>query len=153
VHYTLDDIFTQASTDRAASPLHGQGYQSFMLYGVKISRDQETKEIEILDTSRRGYFYHKLKNEELKVFLENGWRYGIYVLSLSNYCTKLDYIEKKIKEKANDKRLKSTKALRLLQEQRTSIMQNHTKITIKLNKWKKNKQHSTNCPQLTLTTK
>ena len=134
MHYDLEEIFNQASKDPTASPLHGIGYQAYLLYGIKINRDNESGEIEMLDTSRAGDFYSP----------EKGWRYGIYVISLSNYRVKLDRIEKQIKKYVNSHPSRPSKQLDGYQTHRTNILQKYSEITNKLNKLKSNQNGKIN---------
>ena len=96
--YSLKDIYAQALQDTYALALDGDGYDSRMVYGTKIIKDLLNGEIQILNTARGGDYYSHLTPEQLNNFLEKGWRYGVFVLSLSNYRSKLDIIEQRIKE-------------------------------------------------------
>lgn len=144
MHYDLKEIFNQASKDPTASPLHGIGYQAYLLYGIKINRDNESGEIEMLDTSRAGDFYSPVTTDEMKNFHEKGWRYGIYVISLSNYRVKLDRIEKQIKKYVNSHPSRPSKQLDGYQTHRTNILQKYSEITNKLNKLKSNQNGKIN---------
>jgi hypothetical protein len=64
-------------------------------------------------------------------FLEKGWRYGVFVLSLSNYRSKLDIIEQRIKQFINDK--KSEKQILQLKSSRDRILAKYSVINFKLN--------------------
>jgi len=50
--YSLEDIWNQATSDDYAVNLDGDGYESRLVYGVKIIRDNETESIQILNTMR-----------------------------------------------------------------------------------------------------
>jgi len=147
VRYSLKDIFIQATEDPSSSPLHGNGYESYLLYGIKIVKDNETEQIQLLNTAKSGDFYHSLNQEDINLFHDGGWRYGIYVISLSNYRAKLDKIEQQIKKQVNEKPTSSHKQLQYYQSTRKNILEKYTEITIKLNKLKSNqngKQTTTN---------
>ena len=103
MRYSLVDIFEQAEQDDYAIKVDGTGYKSRLVYGIKISKDDETDEVIIENTLASGNYYKLITPEEQEVFLDKGWRYGVYVLSLSNYRTKLDKIEQLIKEEVNGK--------------------------------------------------
>ena len=136
MRYSLNDIFIQASDDPSSSPLHGNGYESYLLYGIKIVKDNETSEIELLNTAKSGDFYHSLNQEDINLFHDGGWRYGIYVISLSNYRAKLDRIEQQIKKHVNEKPNPSQKQLDYYKSTRQNILEKYTEMTTKLNQLK-----------------
>lgn len=57
---------------------------------------------------------------------------GVYVLSLSNYRSKLDLIEGRIKKEMNGRA--SVKQIGLLKSQRERILSKYSEINFKLNK-------------------
>ncbi len=129
--YNLEDIFAQATEDDYAISLDGDGYESRMVYGTKIIKDQETGIIQILNTMKGGDYYTPISKDELESFIEKGWRYGVFVLSLSNYRSKLDVIEQRIKQYINDK--KSEKQIGILKSSRERILSKYSEINSKLN--------------------
>jgi len=129
--YTLEDIMEQAMQDEYAVNLSGDGFTSKLLYGCKISKDHETKRIELLNTSKGGEWYSSVDDESLEVFLEKGWRVGVYVLSLSNYRAKLEKVEQSIKKEMNGR--KNPKQIQSLKTARQNIMERYSKINFKLN--------------------
>jgi len=129
--YSLKDIYAQALQDDYALALDGDGYDSRMVYGTKIIKDHLNGEIQILNTARGGDYYSHLTPEQLNNFLEKGWRYGVFVLSLSNYRSKLDIIEQRIKQFINDK--KSEKQILQLKASRERIVAKYSEINFKLN--------------------
>lgn len=129
--YSLKDIYAQALEDGYALALDGDGYDSRMVYGTKIIKDHLNGEIQILNTARGGDYYSHLTPEQLNNFLEKGWRYGVFVLSLSNYRSKLDIIEQRIKQFINDK--KSEKQILQLKASRERILAKYSEINFKLN--------------------
>lgn len=134
MRYSLDDIYNQASKDHLRVNLDGRGYTSFMVLGVKIIKDNDTSKIQILNTMRGGDYYSNLSEKELNIFHKKGWRYGVFVLSLSNYRTKLDLIEKKIQQELTTR--KSIKQLRLLKSKREQILSKYSELNYKLNQIK-----------------
>ena len=132
--YSLEDIWVQALEDTYAISLDGKGYQSRMVYGLKIVKDDETNKIELINATRGGDYYREINAEELEVFLEKGWRYGVYVLSLSNYRLKLDLIEQKINKEMNSR--KSKKQIEILKGSRKRVMNKYSEINYKLNQLK-----------------
>ena len=105
MRYSLIEIFKQAQEDTYARSLIGKGYKARVLYGVKIVKNDDTDEV-IIENTTSGSYYKVITPDEQKNFLENGWRYGVYVLSLSNYRLKLDSIERLIKNEINHKNSK-----------------------------------------------
>jgi len=138
VCYSLEDIWKQAEQDLSASTLNGKGYEAYLLYGIKISRDIRTGQVQLLDTSKAGSFYKPISGEDMKVFEEQGWRYGLYVLSLSNYRLKLDKIEQQIKRYVNTKPARPSKKLGHYHSVRTNILKKYSEVTNKLNQLKLN---------------
>ncbi len=129
--YTLEDIMAQAMEDEYAVNLSGNGQYSKLLYGAKIVSDIHSGQIEILNTSKGGEWYSTINDEELKVFLEKGWRIGVYELSLSNYRLNLDRIELLIKQEMNGRR--NPKQIQSLKTARENVLARYTKIKLKLN--------------------
>jgi hypothetical protein len=129
--YTMQDIMNQAMEDEFSANLNGKTYTARLLYGCKISQDKETKGIEILNTSLGGEWYSKIGNEQLNIFLEKGWRIGVYELSLSNYRLKLDKIEVSVKKEMNGRR--NPKQIQSLKSARENILRKYSKIKYKLN--------------------
>lgn len=129
--YSLNDIWEQALQDSYAVTLDGDGYESRLVFGIKIIRDVESGAIEILNTMRGGDYYSPLLQDESEVFHKNGWRFGVYVVSLSNYRTKLDAIQERIREEANGRN--SAKQLQSYKAYRDRILARYTEINQKLN--------------------
>ena len=73
-----------------------------------------------------------LDDTEQKEFSENGWRNGVYVISLSNYRLKLDKIEKKIKEEVNGKK-PNIRYINNLKQEREEVLLKFSNINQKLN--------------------
>ncbi len=132
--YSLDDIFNQSMDDKYAARLNGVGYISNTLYGVKIIRDNITSDVEILHAQFSEGYYAELTEEQINVFLEKGWRIGVYVVALSNYCLKLNAIEDKIKDALSRKG--SKKFVQMLKDRREEVLNKYTEIKYKLNKTK-----------------
>ena len=127
----LEDIFNQSIKDDYAISVDGMGYEARMVYGIKIIKDLTTKNIEILNTTQGGDYYKSLNEYEIDIFLEKGWRQGVYMLSLSNYRLKLDLIEIKIHKEINGR--SSIKQIKSLKTQREKILSKYTEINNKLN--------------------
>ena len=137
MRYNLQDIWGQALQDDFATDINGQGYESRLVYGVKIIRDNVTKEVQILKAMTGSEYYPNLSKDEIEVFLDKGWRYGIYSLSLASYRTKLENIKEAIKSEVNGRN--RIKRLYLYKESRDGILKKYNNINNKLN------QYSGNC--------
>lgn len=129
--YCLDDVMEQAITDEFSVNVDGDGYQARILYGCKIMQDNETKEIKILNTALGGEWYKPVDFDLLEVFLQKGWRFGVYELSLSNYRIKLNKVERSIKKEMNGR--KNPKQIQSLKMSRQNILERYSKIKSKLN--------------------
>jgi len=127
--FSLEDIFDQAFTDNKSVKRIENGYQSVGLLDVKILKDDYTHDIDLLNTSKR--YYQRLTDLEFDAFEQKGWRYGVYVVTLSNYRSKLDKVEKSIRDEVNGKG--SEKAIKQLKATRESLMSNYTQLNNKLN--------------------
>jgi len=134
MRYNLQDIWGQALQDDFATDINGQGYESRLVYGVKIIRDNVTKEVQILKAMTGSEYYPNLSKDEIEVFLDKGWRYGIYSLSLASYRTKLENIKEAIKSEVNGRN--RIKRLYLYKESRDGILKKYNNINNKLNQLK-----------------
>ena len=134
MRYDLQDILCQALDDDFATDINGQGCESRLVYGVKIIRDNVTKEVQILKAMTGSEYYPKLSKDEIEVFLDKGWRYGIYSLSLASYRTKLENIKEAIKSEVNGRN--RIKRLYLYKESRDGILKKYNNINNKLNQLK-----------------
>ncbi len=128
---TTQKLWEQAENDKFAANLDGVGYQARLVYGTKISRDNHTGEVELFNVAVNGDYYQKLTEKEANTFLAGGWRYGVYVLSLSNNRTRLDSIEKSIRREVNGEAREST--LRNLRTRRQTIVEKYNKMNLLLN--------------------
>lgn len=122
----LEDIFNQAKADPSSTNLDGKGYESRMMHGVQIMRDDQSEEIKIFNPRGKDY-YEELTPSEYAYFNE-GWRKGVFNLVLEVYRKRLDVIEKKIPQLLNNQ-----KSLLALKERRTGLLKKYYKITQKLN--------------------
>ena len=128
----LQEIYREAVEDSYGVSLDGPGYESRIMFGVKIVQDTSNKEVEIINTLQGGDYYKPLSEGELDNFLAGGWRYGVYLLSLSNCRNKLNLIEQRIQKEIGGKA--SPKQIGLLKAQRERIMYKYSEINLKLNK-------------------
>lgn len=128
-YISLRDIWQEAKDDTYSSNLDGVGYESRLVFGIKIVYDHETKIVSILNTSIGGDFYTEVKN--LDPFLKGGWRYGVYKTAISNYKYKLDKIEESMRCEVNGK--KNPKQIKSLKNARLRVLSKYNNIINKLN--------------------
>ena len=126
--YTLEEIFEQAKADGDCVQLLWAGYEAYLGNHYKISRCVYSNEITIQNTTGTGNYYMDLNLEEANLFAEKGWRFASLTLSLSNYRTKLDNIERLIHKEVNG--TSNPKHIASLQHSRDRIMELYS-ITIK----------------------
>ena len=128
--YSKEQVFQQALIDRESALLNSRLYQARLLRGIKIVRDNETLEVEIFNTTIGGDFYTEITPEQYKLFLENGWKVGVYVISLSNYRRKLVRIEERIKNELSSR--KNAKSIKMAKQRRLTILKNFSEVSNKL---------------------
>ena len=128
--YTSDQVFQQALEDRFASNVDGRGYEGRISYGTKITRDNITAEVEFFNTTQGGSHYVKLSPSDEHIFYSKGWKYGIYVLYLSNNRAKLESIEKSIRKEVNSTNNHAT--LKSLRGKRDKDLARYNKVNLLL---------------------
>jgi len=128
---SLEDIFKEALNDSYSAILDTPYVEARLVFGVKIVRDRESGLIEILNTTRGGDYYKEITQKEYQEFYVNGWRYGVYDVSLSNYRRKLDMIDYNVNEAILN--LASKKEIEGYHIRRKNIMNRYAKISNKLN--------------------
>jgi len=130
MRYSLRTIFQDAVADDTAVCVDGDGYQSRLLHGTKISKDNESDIVVIQNTSLGGDYYKDIDGEDEYVFLSEGWRIGVYKLCLKTYKKKLDKIEERIRDEMNSKQ--NPKQIQYLKSNRERIMGKYNYINNKL---------------------
>jgi hypothetical protein len=128
--YSLEEIFQQAVEDKNCADLNYPNYTARISWGLKIVKDDKTKEINIFNTTKRGDYYEEISHLEYENFKENGWLKGIYLLSLSNFRRKLNLIEGRIQSEVNNKG--NLKVITGFKNARERIMKRYTKVSNKL---------------------
>jgi hypothetical protein len=94
--FTLNEVFEQAKLDRFSGNIDGLGYEARLVYGVKVSKDNHTGKVQLFNTSKRGSYYDRLSDDQVAIFLQRGWRCGVYVVFLSNNLNRLKSIERSV---------------------------------------------------------
>ena len=64
---TLEEIFNQALADPSSSNLNGRGYESMMMHGVQIMRDNKSGDIKIFNPKGKEY-HEELTFQEYEIF-------------------------------------------------------------------------------------
>lgn len=131
---TLEDIFKEAVADKDTVTLDGIGYEARMLYGIKISKDNYTQDIIIQECTYSGDYYTEICMRHYDLFLENGWKYALYVLSLNNLRLRLDEIGNKMRQEINSRN--NEKYIKSLVQSKDNLETMYNKINSKLIKLK-----------------
>ena len=126
---SLKDVWKEALDDGYSANLDGVGYESRLVFGIKIVYDHETDSVSIINTSRGGDFYELVDN--LEPFFVGGWRYGVYKTAISNYKHKLEKIDNSMRNEVNGK--KNPKQIKSLKNSRIKILSKYNNIINKLN--------------------
>jgi hypothetical protein len=129
--YQLEEVFDEAVLDPYVAILDTNSVEARIIFGIKIVKVRQGNQVFILNTSKGGNYYEEITPKEYENFTEKGWRYGVYVVSLSNYRAKLESIDSKIHSLIVNKSSKSS--IEDAQESRTKVMNRYSKITKKLN--------------------
>jgi len=138
--YTVQEVMEQALTDSQSIRVDGDGYEARISSGFKATRDKLSGQVVFKCTSRGGEWYSKLRENEIEVLLENGWRIGVDVLSLSNIRIKLDKVEELIKREMNERR--NPKHIQHLKKMRDNLIIKYNYFKSKLNRNEiKNSKH------------
>tara|TARA_R110000824_G_scaffold28206_5_gene95065 strand:- start:17870 stop:18301 length:432 start_codon:yes stop_codon:yes gene_type:complete len=139
--FNLNDVFEEAKADPLSVSINALEFEAQLLCGIKIIRDRrkllKTSRVTILNTQRGGDHYSEIQPNDYEMFKTFGWKHGVYVLSLSNCCLKIDRLEQSIvneelREQPREKQIKST---------RIQIQKSHNRKLLlieKFNKFKNN---------------
>jgi len=134
----LESVFEEAKLDEYSGVLDSRGAEARIVLAIKITRDRESGDVEILNTSKGGDYYKEISKDEYELFIKKGWRYGVYVLYLSNCRLKLNSIEIRINEHIQES-INTT--LEMLQTRRKVILNNYAKVKNKLNQINNEQEH------------
>lgn len=138
--YTAQEVMEQALTDSQSIRVDGDGYEARISSGFKATRDKLSGQVVFKCTSRGGEWYSKLRENEIEILLEKGWRIGVDVLSLSNIRIKLDKVEELIKREMNERR--NPKHIQHLKKMRDNLIVKYNFFKSKLNRNEiKNNKH------------
>lgn len=131
---TLNQIFDVAVSDKYALIYNGNGYTAVTLYSVKIIKDSASDEVKIYSQGKSDNWYTEVTEKELNNFKNKGWRYGVYVLSLSNFslkhsklCTMLE-LYKLSKKKGKNSIAYLENEIRMVEDKQKEITEKLNKI-------------------------
>ena len=130
MYNSLSSVFEEALNDDKAAILDGDGYESRMLHGCKITRENDTGNIMIQNTTMGGDYYKDISHDSEWEFVDKGWRHGVYKLCIETYHDKLNRIEQRIKDEMNTKQ--NPKQIQHLKTHRERILKMYKKINDKL---------------------
>ena len=119
----LENVFQEARADDMAVSLDGHGYDSTMYLGCKITKDKELGDIVIQNVALGGDYYKYISYDEEVVFINKGWRLGVYNLCINTYLKKLSDIEHKIKYEMNNKQ--NPKKIKHLKNHRERLLKKY----------------------------
>jgi len=105
------------------------------LYIVKIVKDTESGDVTIYSGELSDNWYTELSNRELNIFKDNGWRYGVYVLTLSNLSLKHRRLSTMIELVKLGKK-QGKHSIASLEKEIVLVEEKQKEITLKLNKIK-----------------
>jgi len=126
----LDHIYQEASKDFSTSNLSADSYNAYMFMGVKITKDEEGV-VKIYDPTKKGEYYREFEKTDYEIFKLNGWKKGVYIITLKKYKERLESIKDRITWELNN--TKSNKKLKLFKLSREQITKKYYIISQKLN--------------------
>jgi len=125
----LQEVFDQAIKIQGCINLDGNGYQACIYLGVKISRDDLTKQVKIYDPQKSINYYVEIDKGLYRLFLAKGWKDAVIQITLEKYKERLEKVKESISKEMNANQ--SPKRLRLLKEMREQILKKYYKLTQK----------------------
>tara|TARA_Y100001973_G_C5148888_1_gene306993 strand:- start:686 stop:1003 length:318 start_codon:yes stop_codon:yes gene_type:complete len=102
-----------------------------ILLGVKLTKDDMTGQIKIFDPTKSTNYYIELNIDEYNYFQTEGWKKGVFRITLNKYINKLERIKTSISEEMNGSM--SLKKLKYLKESRQQVLKKYYKLIQKLN--------------------
>jgi hypothetical protein len=123
----LNKLFEEAKACDQSVNLSTKRYECYIYKGVQIVKDDTSIKI----YSPKGMdFYDEVSTDFYLLFMD-GWKIGVYRLTLKKYELSLLRIEKKIADEMNNK--VSLKVIEQLRSRRLNIMNKFYSIRTKLN--------------------
>ena len=131
MQYNLRQLKYQASQCKESLKLETKHTLGYIVHGTKLLYDKPTDTIIILNLTRSGDFFAEMREDEYKIFYQNGWKAGVLMMALKNYNRKLMVIETKIKAETNSR--KNEKHVRKLKDSRRRFLNLYAETKRKLN--------------------
>lgn len=131
--FTKEDVFQQALEDCNAATIKGNGYTSCFNYGCKITHNIEDNVFILENTSMGGDYYRELTEDQIKHFLLEGWKYGVYMLCITNTKKRLDNIERSVRSEVNGRQ--NPKMMSYLKNLRTTLLLKYNLLSKKINNY------------------
>lgn len=119
-----EDIFKQAQQDSLATRLTTPKSISYIYKGIKI--ENTDSHVVIYNTKIPGDDYTEISDDQYDVFINHGFRMGVYNLCIFNYNCSLNGIQSKIRTELTNRN--NQKHYRSMKSQRTYIMNKYTEI-------------------------
>lgn len=121
---TKEQIFNDAYNDRLGVRITTPDSVSVIYRGVKIQN--KDGDIKIYNTAQGGDFYREVKPEQYNVFINNGFRQGVYEVCMGNYKDTLKMLSVKIRNEVASRN--NQKHYNSLKEYRNTIMNKITEV-------------------------
>lgn len=115
--YTMSEIFDEAWRDKAAARSVFYSHKSVFYNGVKMSASRVGEQTYTLENiGKGGNYYTELNEEEINVFLEKGWRQGVYNVAIKNHQNKIEVLNRAINRTTKSKKIDEAKKEMLISE-------------------------------------
>jgi|TARA_R110000744_G_scaffold304123_1_gene412719 phosphoenolpyruvate carboxylase len=122
----LIKLFEEAKNHDQSKCIKKIPSEQYMFKGIMIEKDNDSIKIY---TSFKS-FYHELNQDQYYYFL-NGWKVGIYQMTLKKYQINLERLELKVRDAMNGS--KSMKVLEGHKTHRNMLNKKHENVSKKLN--------------------
>lgn len=113
----MSEIFDEAWKDKAAARSVFAYHKSVFYNGVKMSATRVGERTYTLENiGKGGNYYTELNEEEINVFLEKGWRQGVYNVAIKNHQNKIEVLNRAINRTTKSKKIDEAKKEMLISE-------------------------------------
>jgi hypothetical protein len=126
----LNMLFEDALKDGYATNMDGEDYEARLSYGIKIVRNKDMS-VSLFNTFKGGDYYQELNDDEYGIFLEKGWKHGLYKLCIKRYREKIDTINLKLRDEKNTRN--NSRYIDFLKSTLKDTFDKYNTITKKLN--------------------
>ncbi len=132
MYLELSKVWDEAIRDHNSANLNNPTEDARLRYGIKIVNTDQG--VFIYNTSFGGDYYNEVTLNQYLLFQKNGWKMGCYLIAKENYLSRLDRIERKMREEVNNR--KSERVIQKIKSERNRVMNKYTNIILKINKSK-----------------